>query len=958
MRGSPSEYAAALAALGVDASSANGQGWATTSCPACGQPGTSQSLRVNINSGAYKCHRCGATSANVALAAFVSNPLVPSLREQTAGGSTKRSELPELNEALVERYARFLADSPSVVTDVERKRGWTFDTMVKLKIGWDGSHLWIPVYDLTGTLVNARLYDPFQRTKVKSLHYANDTGLRRTAVWVPFGKASLEGHSSVWFFEGEPDCILAGQMGFPAAVVTGGAGTWCDEIPAIVGTKRTVFCYDMDSAGRRGARSHAARLRNLGNEVLDLTFTLSDPSVMNDFTDAVMKDKRDATWFRGTAKSQWGEGLPPSSKPPMRVRLGGGVPGERLSVKAHVVGTHTVPLLVPQMITARCRVDWQPDRACRGCPVGAGGGNIRVDIEPESQDLMLLAATPVRMQESEFKRLTGAPIRCPRVEHEATNMWQVQPIKLIPPMNDRAGGDSTVRSAMCVCPADGRPPPVRANQLYDFDGRVMPDVKSNEWTLISSESLPAEDDVDSFRMTDAKAQAFAAVFRPDEWTLSSVNEVMSREERSLARHVTNIYGRELLLRTVDLVYHSALSFKFRGKVGPRGWLSAGCIGDTRCGKSETFTTMARYFGFGSLLNDASNTTFAGIVGGLQQIGQGDKAWVVTWGIVATNDRGMVILDEISALSTDDIGRMSGLRSSGVAELTKIRSASTPARTRLIMSGNPRGTGMTLASFGTPAEGFMELIGAPEDVARFDIALGVKSGLDKEAADEALGKQPLPIDIGLRRDLIRYAWSRRQDHIEWEDGAEAAAVEAATSMIAKYDSAIPLVESSEQDLRIARIAVAIAIRTFSTTDDPNTVLVRKCHVQLAHKLLVDAFDGDLEYGRFSKIRSRMKLDEAAARKLVSGLHKYPVMAARALMSLRRVTVNSVGMVLGMSAEEARTVIAALSQMGAAEFSRDDKGFNTSLVWTPKFATVLRELEENPPKKTEAAVKDAF
>jgi hypothetical protein len=368
--------------------------------------------------------------------------------------------------------------------------------------------------------------------------------------------------------------------------------------------------------------------------------------------------------------------------------------------------------------------------------------------------------------------------------------------------------------------------------------------------------------------------------------------------------------------------------------------------------------MARYFGFGSLLNDASNTTFAGIVGGLQQIGQGDKAWVVTWGIVATNDRGMVILDEISALSTDDIGRMSGLRSSGVAELTKIRSASTPARTRLIMSGNPRGTGMTLASFGTPAEGFMELIGAPEDVARFDIALGVKSGLDKEAADEALGKQPLPIDIGLRRDLIRYAWSRRQDHIEWEDGAEAAAVEAATSMIAKYDSAIPLVESSEQDLRIARIAVAIAIRTFSTTDDPNTVLVRKCHVQLAHKLLVDAFDGDLEYGRFSKIRSRMKLDEAAARKLVSGLHKYPVMAARALMSLRRVTVNSVGMVLGMSAEEARTVIAALSQMGAAEFSRDDKGFNTSLVWTPKFATVLRELEENPPKKTEAAVKDAF
>lgn len=957
MRSGPSELAAALAALGIDVSSANGQGWATALCPACGQPGTSQSLRVNVNSGAYKCYRCGATSQTVSLGDFVLNPVIPSLREQAAAGTgPKRSELPELTVALVERYARFLRDSPSVVSDLERKRGWTPDTMEKLNIGWDGSHLWIPVYDITGHLVNARLYDPFKRTKVKSLHYANDTGLRRTAVWAPFGKASLEAHSSVWLFEGEPDAILAAQMGFPAAVITGGAGTWCDELPSIIGTKRCVFCYDMDAAGRRGSRSHSSRLRNMGHQALDLSFELSNPSEMNDFTDAVLKDKRDAAWFRALAKSQWGEGAPPSSKAPMRVKLGGGVPGERLSVRAHVAGTHTVPLLVPQIITARCRVDWQPDRACRSCPIATGGGTLKVDIEPESQDLMLLAATPVRMQDMEFKRLTGAPVRCPRVEHEATNMWQVQPIKLIPPMNDRAGGDSTIRSGMAVCPADGRPPPVRANQLYEFDGRVMPDVRTNEWTLVTSESLPAEDDVDSFRMTDSKAAAFSAVFRPDEWTVEAVEDVLSREERSLARHVTKVYGRDLLLRAVDLVYHSALSFKFRGSVSSRGWMSVGVIGDTRCGKSETYTSMLRYFGFGAMLNDASNTTFAGIVGGLQQVGSGDKAWVVTWGLAPTNDRGMVILDEISAMSTDDIGRMSGMRSSGVAELTKIRNASTPARVRMIMSGNPRGSGMVLSSFGTPAEGLMELIGAPEDVARFDFGIGVKGGLDKEAAGEALGDQPLPIDIGLRRDLIRFAWSRRQDHIEWEEGAEQAAVRAAASMVAKYDSSIPLVEPSEQDLRIARVAVAVAIRTYSTTDDQSTVLVRCCHVEFAHRMLVAAFDGDLAYDRFSKVRSRMRLDESAAKKLVLGLHRNPAMGARALMILRRVTVNSVGMALGMNAEEARTVIASLTQIGAAEFSRDDKGANTSLVWTPKFASMLRDIEENPPKRDSS--KDEF
>lgn len=956
MRGGPSELAAALAALGIDGSRANSGGWVSVVCPACGQQGSSPSLRVNVGTGAFRCYRCGAGSSDkLTLAEFARNPTVPSLRN-SATSRPGRGDLPPLTLAIVERYARYLADSPSVIADIERKRGWTADTITRLKIGWDGSHLWIPVFDRNGNLVNARLYDPFKRTQVKSLHYANDEGLRRTVVWLPFGEASLEGHGSVWLFEGEPDCILAAQLGFPAAVITGGAGTWCDELPSVIGSRRAVFCYDMDAAGRRGARGHTARLRAMGVRALDLEFELSDTSKMNDFTDAVMLDKRDAAWFKALAKAQWGEGEPPSSKSIMRVRLGGGVPGERIAVKAHVAGTHTVPLLVPQRVMARCGVDWQPNRACRGCTIGRAGGNSRVDIDPEGQDLMLLAATAVKFQESEYRRVTGAPARCPRVEFEVPTMWQVQPVKLIPPMTDRSGGDSTVRSALCVSPADGRPPPVRANQLYDFDGKVLPDVKSNEWTLLSSDSIPAEDDVDSFRMTDDLASAFIDSFRPAEWTAEAIESILRVEEDCLARHVTRVYGRWLLLRAVDLVYHSVLSFKFRGTVPARGWLSLGCVGDARTGKSETFQTFSRYIGLGKMVMDPANTTFAGLVGGLQQMGQGDKAWVITWGLIPVNDRGMVIIDEASSLSTDDIGRMSGMRSSGVAELTKIRNASTPARTRIVMSGNPRGHTVTLASFGTAAEAFMELIGAPEDVARFDLAIGVKGGFDKEAADVQLGDQPLPVDVGLRRDLVRFAWSRRVDNIEWEEGAEEACVRAAKVMTEKYDMAIPLVEPSEQDLKIARFAVATAVRTFSTLDDNTTVLVRRAHVEFAAKFMQEVFDADLAYDRFSQVRSRMKLDEPAAVKLIASVQKDVGRTARALMSLRRVTVNSVGLALAMSADEARVIISNFAQIGAAEFSRDDRSNNTSLVWTPAFAAVLRRIEANPPKRED--IPDRF
>ena len=233
-------------------------------------------------------------------------------------------------------------------------------------------------------------------------------------------------------FEGEPDGILAAQLGFPSALITGGAGTWSDEIISVIGPRKVVLCYDMDAAGRRGARAIKARLGAQNVEALHLEFPLSD-SKFKDFSDAITKDKRDARWFKQLAKDQWdgkrsdGDG---GDKPPVAVKLGGGVPGEPISVKAHVLGTHTVPVLVPQLIEARCRMNWNEER-CAVCPVQRAQGTLRREVDPESKDLMLLGATPVKAQPHEFRRLTGAPSRCPLVQFHVGGMWQVQHLSLI-----------------------------------------------------------------------------------------------------------------------------------------------------------------------------------------------------------------------------------------------------------------------------------------------------------------------------------------------------------------------------------------------------------------------------------------------------------------------------------------------------------------------------------------------
>lgn len=938
----PGRLAGVLAALNIDPSAGNSGGWVSVTCPACGRPGGDVSLRVNVNTGAYACFRCNASQKNGSgdLAEFISAPSAPSLARST--GHNNVESLPPLTEALIAKYHRFLIESPSVATDLERKRGWTLETCRRLNIGWDGSHLWIPIRK-DGELVNAKLYDPFRRARAKSMHYAREEGLKRTTAWAPFPE-SLEGSSEVWMFEGEPDSILAAQMGFPAVVVIGGAGQWAEDLPPLIGARRAIICYDMDGAGRRGSRSIAARLRALGIEAAELDFTLNSQED-NDFTDAIMHDGRDAKWFRTLAAAKFGDGPLPSDERMRLVRLGGGVPGERVAVRAHVLGTHAVPLIIPQIATARCRMNWQPDRSCRTCPMTTNNGAGRAVIDPESIDLMTLATMPMAMHDREYRRILNIPSRCPCVTIEVGASWQVMPAKLIPLMSDRVGGDSTIRAAFVVSPADGRDPPVRANQTYEFHGRIVPDVRSNEWTLLCSESIPTMDDVDSFRVTPEQAERMAAELRPSSWTYEEVERRISEEEDRLARHVTVIYGRRDLHRAVDLTYHSVIGFPFKGRNVTRGWMSVCVIGDSRTGKSEIFTAYSRYIGFGRMVIDPANTTFAGLVGGLQQVGTGDKSWVVTWGLIPTNDRGLVIIDETSSLSIDDIGRMSGMRSSGVAELTKIRSSATQARTRLIMAGNPRGS-TTMDGYGSGVEALMDLIGAPEDVARFDYALGSATGLDKTKANRDLGDQPLPIDVGIRRDLVRFAWSRSPSQVEWAPGAEDAVEEEAAAMAARYDRSVPLVEPSEQDLRVARVAVAAAVRTFSVRDDdPNIVVVRECHARFAARTMRTAMDGDLGYGRYSDLMRRAAFDrKGAANVLQAQANGRPLaIVARALLSLRRVTVNTIGMALALDAAEARACMACLMQVGAAAFSRDDQAKNASMSWTPAFVDMLREVE---------------
>ena len=93
---------------------------------------------------------------------------------------------------------------------------------------------------------------------------------------------------------------------------------------------------------------------------------------------------------------------------------------------------------------------------------------------------------------------------------------------------------------------------------------------------------------------------------------------------------------------------------------------------------------------------------------------------------------------------------------------------------------------------------------------------------------------------LCHNLVLWAWSRRAEHIVFVEDTEACILEAANEMSDRYSDCIPLIEGMSLRLKIARIAVAMAIRLFST-DDNERVLVTWEHAMAAKELMCRIYD---------------------------------------------------------------------------------------------------------------------
>jgi len=456
-------------------------------------------------------------------------------------------------------------------------------------------------------------------------------------------------------------------------------------------------------------------------------------------------------------------------------------------------------------------------------------------------------------------------------------------VRLSPTMNvGQQNSENSVQQGVCL--GHG----LEMNTPYVFEGRTFPQPKSQQAVILIDKFRLGEDSLNSYAPLEDDLEGLR-IFQPSSWSEKDINDKLDSIYSDLETNVTRIFQRKSLHLVVDCTYHSPLVFNFDGQL-IKGWVNSLIVGDSSQGKSETNLRLMEHYGLGERV-ECKNASIAGLLGGLQQLG---NRWFVSWGVIPTHDRRLVVLEEIKGTDPEVLSKLTDMRSSGIAEIPKIEKRRAFARTRLIFVSNPR-TGRPVSAYNFGVETISGLFEGLEDIRRFDIAIVVSSkDVDITEINKLSRNRPVVNHIyskHLCRELILWAWIRTADEIHFDSDAVDLIMSESIAFSEKYSEMIPLVDRGTMRHKIARLSASLAARTFST-DSLHDLRIRKCHVQYVAKWLEEMYSSvSFGYLDFSKaqVHSTKIVEPALVKRRLSGM-KYAKDLIENLLYADSITLN--------------------------------------------------------------------
>lgn len=800
---------------------------------------------INSSSGVFRCVK---TDKNIPFKSYLS--LVTGRKpldvERDLMNLYDKSPIDSVTDEHIKLWTNLLfADEGLQYRRALIRKGIGPDEILKYELGLNTrGRVTIPVRSLDGMLLNVRNYDVVGHEKVK---YTNTKGGVNNALYLP---SNLD-NDTVFIAGGEIKAINLTEKGFPAVSGTFGEKRWPDALLSRFRGKKVYIVYDVDETGRKAAMKLATQLIRFADEVYDVY--LSDVSDIpnGDITDYFYTRNRTAEEFRDFLKTVPKFSLTvkaavydDDSYEIESVGLNASISAKynKKLVRTTAVASakDTQPYVVPKKVEVRCPRTGQD--VCAVCPFGIMSQREDMNIEIQNSDdrLLGLIECSEKGQSDTLKVIAGIPSNCKLSAFQPIESYNIEVVRAIPQIS--VGHSSEEASPKTIYYVGHG---LETNTPYEFLARNTCEPRTQRSTLLVTQAERAMSDIDTFEL-----EHDLRIFSPAEWTLEALKVKLDDIYEDLENNVTGIFHRRDMHIAIDLVYHSALYINFQNKTH-KAWTDILIIGDSGQGKSEASSRLLGHYKAGEKV-DTKRATAAGLVGGAQQT---NKRWFITWGTIPLNDRRCVVLEEVKGAQEEVLGKLTDMRSSGVADLQMVERAKTNARTRLLWISNPRSS-RNISEYNYAVDAIKELMGNLEDVRRFDMAIAVATG---EVSEDILNGEgydsnvPHFITSDLCNHLIMWAWSRRPEQILVEDEAASEILAASKRMSRLYSSSIPLVEPSDQRHKILRLASALAARTFST-DDGEQLVIRLCHVKFIEEYLCRIYDSEtMGYRTFSKSR---------------------------------------------------------------------------------------------------------
>lgn len=806
------------------------------------------SLAVNPETGQWYCHGCqqGGGEQYFVEKYFDVNPVVA---KHIVDHEHQTGTLLLPNPADVHRYQKSWEKRTEVQEEMARW-GWTNpEVLEELEIGWDTNYKRI-VFPIRSNgvghpVVNLRKYLPKHlrssrgggsgRTQAKCL---NLKGLGQNRYW-PQSAFNQPADLPIYIVEGEKDCVAARCQGLNAVTALAGGTIPLGELKAFRG-RQVILMLDNDEVGIRGTHAYIQGFQALpedkrpesvqiieipgekGKDYADWYFvcqrapSLPQPEEIATFlsrheivsTEALSTHNggekgssdltsspqafQEATVALSESESNTLDAFTDEEIPTLTVvqseytqYINKWIRLENMSVTGTESGVYTIPrCLGAQCLGGSCK---------NACPLADGAKHI-IPV-PVRQFLAFIRAND-GAQTAFIKSLFGC--RNIQVTKEDKDDINIQHFTFQEGASFLDGLEkSSFENRAAVYVYDN----VRLNATakYHFEACRCTDPGSQKNFYVVRKATPTSGfDAATFGVNETNVfqyfqeQASAA---PDFLTLLSNYYDMWLPKLAIEDRL-DLFGALLL------TYTSVTEIKWAGDI-LKGWLDIMVIGDTRTGKSQMAQRFVKALEMGAYIN-GENARKTGIVGGVVQV---NKMWLISWGAIPLNDKGLLIIDEASGLTVDDIKELSSTRSSGAVTINKVVKGEARARTRLIWMSNPR-SGQTIAEYFYLGWGaFQEFIPSTEDQARYDMVIVAA----RDDVDILTGNDPgeFTVDIQHWQYLISTAWQIESEHIDFTQEFKRELKPMIKELNDKYKGG-PLVIGVSLYEKLLRISCAVAV----------------------------------------------------------------------------------------------------------------------------------------------------